>query len=141
VASWPGVIPEGLVIDDLVDSTDFLPTICEAAGVSVPSDWKIDGRSFLAQLRGQKGRPREWTYCWYARDGGAEPQFEFASSGRFKLYRDGRFFDLDDDLDEERPLDPASLDGKAAAARRMLEGALAQYRDARPAEVAAQGGR
>lgn len=140
LASWPGVIPEGLVVEDLVDSTDFLPTICEAAGIEVPADWKIDGHSFLAQLRGQAGKPREWIYCWYARNGGAKPQFEFAMNRRFKLYRDGRFFDLAADLDEESPLDTGSLSGDAAAAHRLLAGALAQYRDARPAAVAAQAG-
>src|SRR5439155_5604908 len=60
IAHWPKVIPAGKVSADLVDSTDFLPTLCEAAGVPVPMDLKIDGRSFLSQLRGQKGNPREW---------------------------------------------------------------------------------
>jgi arylsulfatase A len=138
VASWPGVIRAGLVLDDLVDSTDFVPTICEAAGVSVPALWRLDGRSFLAQLRGQPGKPREWIYCWYARNGGAKADFEFAMNRRFKLYRDGRFFDLARDLDEQRPLEAGSLDEEAAAAHKLLTDALAQYRDARPAELAAQ---
>jgi arylsulfatase A len=140
VASWSGTIPEGLVLDDLVDSTDFLPTICEAAGIAVPGDWQLDGRSFLAQLRGQQGDPRPWIYCWYARDGGAEPQFEFAMSRRFKLYRDGRYYDLSGDLDERHPLDRQSLSDEAQAALAPLEQALARYRDARPADVAAQAG-
>jgi arylsulfatase A len=140
VASWPGVIPAGQVLDDLVDSTDFLPTICEAAGVSVPAAWKLDGRSFLARLRGQPGRAREWIYCWYAPSGGAEADSEFAMTAEFKLYRDGRLFDLARDLEEKKPLDTGSLDGAAAAAHKLLTSALAQYRDARPAELAAQAG-
>jgi arylsulfatase A len=140
VASWPGVIPQGLVLEDLIDSTDFLPTICDASGVEVPADWKLDGHSFLPQLRGEKGKPREWIYCWYARNGGAEPQFEFAMNQRYKLYRDGGMFDLARDVDEKHPLDAESLSTEATAAQRLLKDALAEFHDARPAAVASQAG-
>ena len=83
------------MLNNLIDSTDFLPTICEAAGVEVPGDLTVDGRSFLPQLRGEEGDPRNWIYCWYARGGGPKPDFEFAMNGSYKLYRDGRFFDLE----------------------------------------------
>ncbi|MEM7457426.1 MAG: sulfatase-like hydrolase/transferase, partial [Planctomycetota bacterium] len=33
IASWPGTIPSGQVSDELVDTTDFLPTMLEAAGL------------------------------------------------------------------------------------------------------------
>ena len=140
IASWPGVIREGLVLDDLVDSTDFLPTICEAAGVSVPTELSLDGRSLLAQLRGEKGNPREWIYCWYARGGGSEAEAEFAMNRHFKLYRDGRLLDLARDADEQHPLDTKSLTAEASAAREQLEKAIARFHDARPAAVAAQAG-
>ncbi|MDD4873285.1 MAG: sulfatase-like hydrolase/transferase, partial [Kiritimatiellae bacterium] len=55
IVNWPGKAATGKVSHDLVDSTDFLPTICEAAGVPVPAELKIDGRSFLPQVRGEKG--------------------------------------------------------------------------------------
>ena len=41
------------LVAGLVDSTDFLPTIVEAAGLRWPADRVIDGRSFLPQLRGE----------------------------------------------------------------------------------------
>ena len=37
IASWPGHIASGKVTSDLVDSTDFLPTICAAAGIAIPA--------------------------------------------------------------------------------------------------------
>ena len=37
IASWPGRIAKGTVCRDLVDTTDFLPTICEAAALKVPA--------------------------------------------------------------------------------------------------------
>jgi arylsulfatase A len=140
LCNWPGVIRPGLVLDDLVDSSDFLPTICAAAGIATPADGALDGRSFLAQLRGEEGSPREWIYCWYARQGGMDPDFEFAMSERFKLYRDGALYDLENDPDEKQPLDGESLSTEAAAARAVLAEALARYRDARPKDVAAQAG-
>jgi arylsulfatase A len=60
IGNWPGHFASGKVYGDLIDATDFLPTICEATGVPVPAELKMDGRSFLPQLRGEKGSPREW---------------------------------------------------------------------------------
>jgi arylsulfatase A len=64
IASWPGVIKQGRVNADLISSVDFLPTICQAVGVDVQAN--VDGVSFLPQLRGEKGTPREWLYTWYS---------------------------------------------------------------------------
>ncbi len=139
IASWPGVIPPGLVLDDLIDSTDFLPTICQAADVIPPSELTLDGRSFLPQLRGEPGQPREWIYCWYARDGGAEPDFEFAMDKRFKIYRDGRIFDLEQDLEEEHPLAERSRAGQAAEAANRLAAVFDKFAGTRPKAIAAQG--
>jgi arylsulfatase A len=133
IASWPGKIAKGNVSNDLVDSTDFLPTICEAAGVTIPSDLKIDGRSFLPQLRGESGTPRAWIYSWYSPRG--EPLREFAFNQKYKLYRGGEFYDLSSDAAEKRPLAVASLTGEAAQTATKLQAALDQYRDARPSSL------
>ncbi|MBN1342893.1 MAG: sulfatase-like hydrolase/transferase [Phycisphaerae bacterium] len=138
IASWPGKIGSGEVCQDLVDSTDFLPTICEAAGVKVPVELKIDGRSFLPQLRGEEGRPREWYYCWFAHQG--RLRGEFAANQRYKLYRTGDFYDLANDPDEKHPLKVGSLEGEAAAAAKVLQSALDRYKDARPGNLSAEGG-
>ena len=133
IASWPGTIASGQVCDDLVDSTDFLPTVCEAAGVPVPGDWTLDGRSFLAQLRGERGQPRRWYYCWYAPRGVL--QADFAADKRFKLHRSGKFFDLRHDPEETEPLEGDALNAEAADARAALQQVLDRYQDARPAEL------
>jgi len=136
IANWPGKIAPGKVCADLVDSTDFLPTLLEAAGVAPPPGAKLDGRSFLPQLRGEKGRPREWIYSWYSpRQTGDMTVRESAFNQRFKLYRTGEFFDLSRDLAEKQPLNAASLAGEAAAAAKSLQGALDRYARARPAEL------
>ena len=43
----------GRVLEDLIDSTDFLPTVLQASGEPMPGDVKLDGQSFLPQLRGE----------------------------------------------------------------------------------------
>jgi len=58
---WPGKIKAGSVCEDLVDCTDFLPTLCELTGAKLPEP-SIHGRSFAPQLLGQPGQPREWIH-------------------------------------------------------------------------------
>jgi arylsulfatase A len=134
IASWPAVIKQGRVNGDLISSVDLLPTLCEVAGVAPPKP--CDGVSFLPQLRGETGAPREWLYCWYS----PRQQLnlvvrECAFDHHYKLYRDGRFFDLKADPFEERPLDANSLSETAAAAAAKLQVALDQFADVRPAEL------
>jgi arylsulfatase A len=137
IVNWPGHVTAGSENDDLVASTDFLPTICEAAGAELPATMPTDGQSFYAQLLGQTGSPRETLYCWYARDGGKRNVHEFAMTKQHKLYRDGRFFDVAADPDEKAPRKTADLTGEAAEAASKLSSVLEQYADARPASVEA----
>jgi arylsulfatase A len=148
VANWPGVIPAGRVSDDLIDSTDFLPTLCATAGAALPSPppsggggqggGPLDGRSFLPQLRGEKGQPRDWIYCWYApnQNGNVDVPREFAADRQYKLYRGGEFYDYATDPQEKKPLDAKAPSADAAAARSMLQAALDKYKNARPAKLA-----
>lgn len=117
-----------------MDSTDFLPTVCDVAGIKLPASPIVDGRSFLPQLRGEAGNPREWVYCWYSPRG--EPLREMAFDQRFKLYRTGEFFDLTSDRDESKPLRVSDLlSDEAIIAAKRLQAALDQFNDARPAEL------
>ncbi len=140
IANWPGQIAPGGVLADLVDSTDFLPTICEAAGILPPNDLTLDGRSFLAPLRGQKGAPRPWIYCWYSPEGGPTAQAEFAMNRQYKLHADGRLFDLIHDREEQQPLTMANFTPEAAAAHKTLSEAIEKHRGVRPAAIVAQAG-
>ena len=139
VVDWPGRIRRGAVCDDLVNVTDVLPTICEAAGIQVTGHAMEDGRSFLPQLEGRPGASREWIYSWFNPLMDKESStVEMAFDRNFKLYGDGRFYDWRTDPDERTPLPVATLSGAAADAAQRLKGALAQYQDARPAAVEAQ---
>ena len=134
IASWPAAIRSGRVNRDLVSSVDFLPTICEAAGVAAPAG--TDGVSFLLQLRGEAGKPREWLYSWYSpRQRLDLAVVEYACDAHYKLYRDGRLFDLAADPFENQPLTAAQLEGSTAAAAKRLQAVLDRFQNVRPAEL------
>ena len=136
IASWPGKIMAPKVCSDLVDSTDFVPTLLQAAGAAPPSGLKLDGRTFLPQVLGAQGQPRDWIYSWYSPRQSADLTVrESAFNHHYKLYRTGEFFDLSWDLEEKQPLKVTSLKGEAAAAAKLLQGALDQFKDARPPEL------
>lgn len=126
IASWPGKIATGAVCCDLVDMTDFLPTLLAATDTNAPDKLKLDGRSFLPQLRRKRGTPRDWIYSYWAplrarqmAHVGSRGAVEQAFDHHFKLYSTGEFFDLDRDPSEKKPLRVAALqDERAATAAR-----------------------
>lgn len=124
IANWQGVAPAGRVLDDLVDSTDFVPTIAEACGVRLPANEKFDGRSFLPQIKGRKGSPRDWVFFHYdPLPGHGKEQYKrvrFAQDQRYKLYEEGKLFDLRTDIAEKQPIAPGAGSTDAEAARRKL---------------------
>jgi len=124
IANWPGQVASGKVCADMIEAADMLPTICEAAQVPVPTDLNLDGRSFLPQLRGEKGNPKDALYVWYNPSGGAKAQYEFAHEARYKLYADGRLFDTVADDRENTPLKGTDLSAEAKAARTKLQAVL-----------------
>ena len=73
----------------------------------IPNDRVIDGRSFLPQLKGETGNPRDTVIVHYDKDPQSEkPKFRrvrFAYDGRYKLYIDGKMFEVAKDWDEQKP--------------------------------------
>ena len=124
IANWPGVIDGGQVNENLIDFSDFLPTLVELSGAALPDDRTIDGRSFLHQLKGEPGTVRDWVFCHYDPRWGNWEQSRFARTQRWKLYGDGRFFDIANDVLEENPLDAESLDAETDAIRTQLQTVL-----------------
>ena len=61
IVRWPGRIVAGSTCDDLVDFSDFFPTLCALADAPLPEDL-LHGRSFLPQLLGTPGDPRAWIH-------------------------------------------------------------------------------
>ena len=133
VVSWPGGVKRGLVVDQVVQNIDFLPTILDACGVRVPTAAKCDGRSFLPLMRGEAPQWREeaffevesgravrtdrWKYIAFRETKGMWVKFE-KQLGRYGGEKD-LLFDLKADPGETKNLfkDP----GHAAAVKEMQD--------------------
>ena len=128
ICEWPGTIPANRVEHSLVDSSDFLPTIMEIAGIEPPPGFEMDGRSFLPQLKGETGNPRAWIYFHFEPRSPqrAGQKARFIRDQRWKLYDDGSLFDLESDPDEEYPVLALHDSVDQAAARKRLEPIFAQ---------------
>lgn len=129
IASWPAGMPAGTVSNDLVDASDFVPTLLDLAGHDVPADWHIDGQSFAPQLRGQEHpSPRESVFVWYdPRPGWGKDHLDrsvFALDHDYKLYDDGRFMKIDYVLPIEVELPLDALTPPARAAKEKLQAVI-----------------
>jgi len=140
VAHWPRHIAQGINKTQLVDFTDILPTLCDIAEIPLDAS-ASDGFSLLPVFVDKTTSGREWVYCHYIRNGfpkrladeakrqGAidkqNQQIEqklagtFARTVRYKLYGDGRFYDIRNDVNEKELL--ASLTKKQEKIRLTLQ--------------------
>jgi arylsulfatase A len=124
IAWSPGLVKGGRVCRDLIDSTDFIPTIAEATGTTWFDNKPLDGRSFLPQIRGEAGKPKEWLFSHWDPHPGCKVDFKptrLAWDHDWKLYLDGRLYRYTEDPLEERPVTEGSA---ALAARKKLQAAL-----------------
>jgi arylsulfatase A len=117
IVNWKGTAPEGRVLADLTDVTDFFPTLAELAGAKPPEDVAIDGHSFAAQIRGQAGKPREWLYVQLG-------DKRYVRDPHWKLNNDGELFDMKEAPFREIPVAADSGDAEAQTARKRLQAVL-----------------
>ncbi|MBA62567.1 MAG: arylsulfatase A [Planctomycetaceae bacterium] len=125
LAHWPAHISQGINRSQLVDFTDILPTLCDVADVKIQTS-DSDGYSLAPVFKGKGTSGRDWVYCHYIRNGfPKKPDDEkkikeqirkqdqqikqktagtFARTARYKLYGDGRFYDIRRDLLEKNNL-------------------------------------
>jgi arylsulfatase A len=117
IVNWPGTTPAGQVCADMIDFSDYVPTFAAVAGAKLPENVIIDGQSFLPQIKGEKGTPREWAYVqlarmWYVRD------------MNWKLNEKGELYDMSGAPFEEKLVPADSTDPVAVAERAKLQAAL-----------------
>jgi arylsulfatase A len=133
-ASWPGVTPAGKVNHDLIDFSDFFSTFAELGGAKLPEGVKLDSHSFAAQLRGERGTPREWVYVElngksYARD------------ARYKLTNQGELYDLSEAPFKETLVAADSTDAGALNAKTRLQHVLNEHPAAASGKLEKKAGR
>ena len=108
VARWPGVIPKGVVSDQVCITMDFSASIVRIAGATVPRGREFDGLDILKLV--ETGRPLlKRTLFWRGRRG--DRTWRAVRDGDLKYIRrtDGRrteeyLFDLKEDVGETRNL-------------------------------------
>ena len=109
IASWPTKIKKPIIYDGVVDLTDFYATFSDILNVSNDSD----GKSLTHVFYGNKKNIRETVTIYY------DPKWSiyvdryrniFSQDKRYKLYKNGEFFDMKNDIFEENPLKEKDLD-------------------------------
>ena len=114
IANWPMTIAPGSESEDLVDFSDWLPTIAEIGQAKLSKDVKFDGKSFASSFLGKNESARGFAFA-ESRGGRA-----FVRDQRYKLYANGKFYDVSIDPEERKPL----AKGEATEIRQRLENAI-----------------
>ena len=97
IANWPGRIQPGSETSAMVDLTDLLPTFTDLAGIKNDA-MPRDGISFASVLFGKKrDRDRPWVYLDHRGR-------RCVRTHAWKLYDNGRMFDMKNDPAEKKPL-------------------------------------
>jgi len=127
IAYWPGKIKAGSINQNLIDFTDFVPTLLEVSGAETKNNKVFtDGISFYPQLMGDENpkNKREWIFCHYAPNWGKFPPKTFIHNTDLKLYKNGEIYRLKEDLYEKHPVEKSDLDKKSQKVIRSFEKVL-----------------
>ena len=120
IIQWPDMIKKGFSTNHLVDFSDFLPTICEAAGILITDKSNIDGKSFLPLILGNDQPTREPIYSWFKNNRRPFDVSVYARNQRYKLYDNGKFYDTKEDPREANSLNIESLNHEATKVYGLL---------------------
>jgi arylsulfatase A len=133
LAVWPGVIQAGSFNRNIVDFTDFYPTIANLCNIKIPaSAGVIDGVNFAGQLLNEPFTARKASYCYYdvnrLGDDGKEPTI-WSFDTTYKLYDERRgFYNFVMDPYEVNKIRNEEASPEDAAARDRLQDVIDSYR-------------
>ena len=109
VASWPLRIKNHKNYSGLVNFNDFYATFSDILKVNNESD----GKSLIDIFSNDESKKREVTSIYYdpVSFNSATSKFRnvFSQNERYKLYQNGKFFDMEKDVLETRPLNDKDL--------------------------------
>jgi arylsulfatase A-like enzyme len=96
IIRWPGMVQAGIECDVPVTSVDFFPTLCEIAGLDLPSDRAIDGISLVPLLKQEGPLRREAIFWHFPHYRGNIVPYSIIRKGDWKLIKryEGKPFDL-----------------------------------------------
>jgi arylsulfatase A-like enzyme len=112
IARWKGVIAPGQRCDVPISTIDVLPTVAELAGVPLPEDRPIDGKSLVPLLIGKGEFPKRalfWHFPHYRGEIGPYSVVRIGSWKLIRFYEDDRWelYNLEEDLGETTDLSQA----------------------------------
>ncbi len=84
---WPGVITPGTTIRRVVSNLDLFPTVLELAGLGVPANLTIRGRSLVPLLRGQSPDWHDTLFGQYDMHHSAIARMRMIRTPEWKLIR------------------------------------------------------
>jgi arylsulfatase A-like enzyme len=96
IAWWPETIPASSVCDEMATTMDLLPTFAALAGGEAPNDRVIDGHNIRSLLLGPDDAQSPYKHFFYYR----RNKLRAVRSGPWKLFRNGRLYNLEKDLGE-----------------------------------------
>ncbi len=121
IVRWPKQIKPGSRSGELIDFTDFYTTVTDLAGQEVEGREALDSHSFAELLRGDDAfEPRQFAFA-QGRNGRC-----WVRTQQFKLYNDGKFYDVAADPREQKPIALEKQSGDARKARKLLAEALTE---------------
>ncbi|MEO0470768.1 MAG: sulfatase-like hydrolase/transferase [Bacteroidota bacterium] len=127
IISWPVHLTNETVWEGLISFADFYPTLAEL--VQAASD--AQGMSFLPLLQNKDFQGRKSLMVHYdPRWSESVNQYRgtFIRNLQYKCYADGRFYDLEQDVLEEQPIDPLKLNAEQEAIFRTFQEGFSQLK-------------
>jgi arylsulfatase A len=114
IVSWQGKNQNGIMSDQLIDATDFIPTFAHVIGQKLPENITFDGNSFSDMFIGKKRKKRDWIFIelgndWYVR------------STKWKLNRAGELFDMSNAPFEEKMVSNEDKQKELIKSKRTLQ--------------------
>ncbi len=110
ILSWPAKMKGNRVVRSIVSFADVLPTLCDAAGIH-PSRYSADGKSFIPLITNEMQSIQDEIFIHYSPRWGNWEKFHnrWVMNDKYKLYRDGRFYNTEKDSLEASPLPDSKL--------------------------------
>lgn len=122
VAHWPRMVKEPKVYSELIEFSDFLPTLAQAGETKAPKT--ADGKSFLNVFMPKKQKARENVLVHYDPMKRMPPNRKigrFVRTKEYKLYHDGRFYNVAKDKLEKNPIADGDLTREEVKIKRKLK--------------------
>ncbi len=129
--SWPDKVKSALQFDGLIEFSDFFATLADLVDKEVTTD----GHSFLPLLEGKPFKERETAKVHYDPRWGKNVnryRNAFVQTTDYKLYQDGSFFELKEDILEQQSISADQLDAEQTKVYDRLEKELFKTSESPP---------